>query len=263
MLAKKLGLSLPTIKTVGSGGGAAYSNVYSLDFDGTNDYVTFGDADVFSIDNTGTGFSISAWIKTTGTADTILAKNELSATEAEYDFGVGRDGKLNFYVYGGGGGGVFQYLRVDTPTVHDDNWHHVAVTFDLADATTSIIIYIDGVLYNAASAGTTYGSNGTWASPSNTTAPLQMGRKGTVEYFGGNIDEVAIYQAKLSGADVLAIYNSGTPTDLSGESNLVGYWRNGDTAGTSVYPTIEDYSSNSNDGTMTNMASGDIVTDVP
>jgi hypothetical protein len=261
MLAQKLGLSLPTIKT---GGAAAFENLYSLDFDGTNDYVTFGDAAAFSIDNTGTGFSVSAWIKTTGTSDTVLSKNAVTSTEAEYKLEVGRDGKLSFFVYGGGDIAVFQYLRVDTPTVHDDNWHHVVGTFDLADATTSIIIYIDGVLYNAASAGTTYTSIGTWAAASNTTAPLEMGRLGDASnYFGGNIDEVAIFKAKLAGAEVSAIYNGGTPTDLSGESNLVGYWRNGDTAGTSVYPTIEDYSANSNDGTMTNMASGDIVTVVP
>jgi hypothetical protein len=44
---------------------------------------------------------------------------------------------------------------------------------------------------------------------------------------------------------------------------LLGYWRNGDPTGTGAFPTIVDQSSNSNDGTMTNMASGDIVTDVP
>ena len=94
-----------------------------------------------------------------------------------------------------------------------------------------------------------------------------MGRfvsdSGSATYSDGNIDEISLWGKELSSGEVSAIYNSGTPTDLSGESNLIGYWRNGDTAGTSVYPTIEDYSSNSNNGTMTNMASGDIVTDVP
>ena len=81
--------------------------------------------------------------------------------------------------------------------------------------------------------------------------------------FPGNIDEISLFDDVLSAAQVTSFYNSGTPTDLSGGSYLLGYWRNGDTAGTSVYPTIEDYSSNSNDGKMTNMASGDIVTVVP
>ena len=37
----------------------------------------------------------------------------------------------------------------------------------------------------------------------------------------------------------------------------------GDPNGTSSYPTIADDSTNTNSGTMTNMASGDINSDVP
>ena len=77
------------------------------------------------------------------------------------------------------------------------------------------------------------------------------------------MDEVALFDTALASEDVTAIYNGGTPTDLSGESDLTGYWRNGDPNGTASYPTITDDSTNSNNGTMTNMASGDIVTDAP
>ena len=77
------------------------------------------------------------------------------------------------------------------------------------------------------------------------------------------LDEVAMFDDTLSSSTVTNIYNSGSPNDLSSLDYLIGYWRNGDTAGPSVFPTIDDNSSNSNDGTMTNMASGDIVTDVP
>jgi len=46
-------------------------------------------------------------------------------------------------------------------------------------------------------------------------------------------------------------------------SNLVGWWRMGDPNGTAAFPTIVDQSTNSNDGTMTNMTSSDIETVVP
>jgi len=261
MLALKQGLSLNTIKVLG-GGGAAYSNVYSLDFDGVDDYVDFGDDNAFSISSYA-GFTVSAWIKSSVDRKTILSKFVNSASTAEYNFIIGRSGKLEFYVYGGGSNAVYQFLSVNTPTVHDGNWHHVAVTFDKTDSSSSIYLYIDGVEYAGSSGATTYGSNGTWAASTNTTSPLLLGSVQSADYFNGNIDELAIFGSVKTGAEISSIYNSGTPTDLSGESNLVGYWRNGDTAGTSVYPTIEDYSSNGNDGTMTNMASGDIVTVVP
>ena len=67
-----------------------------------------------------------------------------------------------------------------------------------------------------------------------------------------------------------AVYNSGEPIaldsntkDYGQSSNLVGWWRMGDPNGTAAFPTIVDQSTNSNDGTMTNMTSGDIVTVVP
>ena len=76
-------------------------------------------------------------------------------------------------------------------------------------------------------------------------------------------DEFAIFDDVLTSSQVTDIYNSGVPTDLSSIDYLVGWWRMGDPDGTSAYPTITDQSTNSNDGTMTNMASGDITTDVP
>ena len=142
-----------------------------------DDYVNFGDTVKFSIPGSGSGFSVSAWVKTTGTSDTILSKFDSNST-AEYKLEVGRDGKMTFQVYSSGSSFIYQNLRIDSPIVGDGNWHHVAATFDLADAATSIVIYIDGVLYNVASAGTTYRGQGTWVAATDTTAPLEMGRLG-------------------------------------------------------------------------------------
>jgi len=133
-----------------------------------------------------------------------------------------------------------------------DTWYHLVVVRNTSQKTWEL--YVDAVFIGKYD----YTSNATGG----TSATLNLGVEGSY-YFDGNIDEVAIFDASMAPAGVSAIYNSGVPTDLSGESNLVGYWRMGDPDGTSSYPTITDQSSNSNDGTMTNMASGDIVTDVP
>ena len=77
---------------------------------------------------------------------------------------------------------------------------------------------------------------------------------GSREAFGGNyaftglIDEVSIFNAALDGTAISAIWNNGTPTDLSEDGNLVGYWRMEEGTGT----TVADGSSNSNTGTLTN-----------
>ena len=61
-----------------------------------------------------------------------------------------------------------------------------------------------------------------------------------------------------SAEEVYAIYQQGITYDESSLSGLVGYWRMGDDT-SKAYPTIADSSSNSNDGTITNGASDDIV----
>ena len=60
------------------------------------------------------------------------------------------------------------------------------------------------------------------------------------------IDEWALFDKVLSASEVSNIYNSGVPADLSGESDLIGWWRFED--------DTSDSSSNSNSGTLTNGA---------
>ena len=64
----------------------------------------------------------------------------------------------------------------------------------------------------------------------------------------------------ISAEEIVSIYNDGKPNNLEGLSGLIGWWRDGDGA---TYPTIPDDSTNSNNGTMTNMVEGDIDPDVP
>ena len=258
MLAQKLGLSLPTIKTAG---GAAWENLYSLNFDGVNDKVRVSDADVFTPNDSGgnRGFSFSFWVKTTQNRMGGIGK--VQATQMEWSCNIGTNGHPNFNVYSGGLAANYQTMEA-VVSVDTGNWHNVICTWDLTDGKFSQQLFIDGTEYSFGQGNVNYTNGGTWASVSNTGSDLQFAQTG-ITPFTGNLDEIAIFDDVTTQSQATAIYNSGTPTDLSGETYLVGYWRNGDTAGTSVYPIIEDYSSNSNDGTMTNMTSGDIETDVP
>lgn len=241
---------------------AAFKNLYSLDFDGVDDYVTFGDSNDFSFGNgtSDTPFSVSAWINMSDATKFRILSKSASGTNIEWQFAVGGSDKLALFLYDNAGANQIKRQSAAV-TSYEGSWIHVVGTYNGNGSNTDINIYING-----ADANDSTGSAGTYVAMHNGTAALDMGRfvsdSGAATYSDGNIDEISLWGKELSAGEVSAIYNSGTPTDLSGESNLIGYWRNGDTAGTSVYPTIEDYSS-SNDGTMTNMASGDIVTNVP
>jgi hypothetical protein len=117
-------------------------------------------------------------------------------------------------------------------------------------------LYVDGTLVNFGQGA--YVNNGLTATavglngiPSSTVFDkLRIGAR----FNGGNdmdalFDEVAVYNTDLSASNISAIYNSGSPNDLSSLStstNLVGWWRFED--------NTDDSSSNSNSGTLTNGA---------
>ena len=231
-----------------SGGGATpFENTKSLEFDGVDDYVTMGNPSELQI--TG-ALSISFWFKApsgaTGNDDATILKDDISSNRCfgvwTNDFGTTK--VISFYIFNSN-----SITSVQSSTNYNDgNWHHVMCVYI---PSTSLKIYVDGV---------NDGSNTTSipASIDNDPADFTFATSSGSYTFGGNLDEVAIWNTDQT-SNLSTIYNSGTPDDLTSLSP-VGYWRNGDG---DTYPTIADHGSGGNSGAMTNMSSGDIVTDVP
>jgi len=240
------------------GGASAFTNLYSLSFDGVDDYVNLGDSNDFTFGDglTDSPFSVSMWVKLDdGIAQGFIAKS--SSSQKEYHIITSNSGLLRFRLYDNSTGGYIQ-SQMDA-AVSTLSWAHYVFTYSGVGDKTGINIY-----ENSSLVAQTKTNSGTYTSMENTTSDLRVSSSEQNSfYLEGNTDEVALFNIELSSSQVTGIYNSGAPTDLTSHTGLIGYWRNGDTAGTSVYPTITDDSSNSNDGTMTNMDSGDIVTDVP
>tara|TARA_R110000787_G_scaffold13820_3_gene43025 strand:+ start:811 stop:1647 length:837 start_codon:yes stop_codon:yes gene_type:complete len=261
-------------------GASGFPNEYSLAFDGVDDIlITTKDASIMPTDNLTVGCWVnpSTWafpgsiqvrspfgcVKSGGWG--IRFQNNFGASETTFnsiirvsDTGSGSAG----YLQASAGVGFSPTLRALT------GWHYVALTYDKGTGVASLSL--DGV-----EKGTDTAAAGADIAYSVSNLKLMFGADATSdtageEFFEGNIDEGSVWNKALTSAELIAVYNGGVPIDLltnAGDyvssSNLQGWWRNGDTAGTSVYPTIEDNSTNSNDGTMTNMDSGDIVTVVP
>ena len=115
----------------------------------------------------------------------------------------------------------------------------------------------EGVDVESGGAGGSGG--GVYTAMENTASPFTIGLVGGV-YMNGNIDEVSMFNTELSASEVLGIYNGGSPNNLVSHAGLIGYWRNGDSG---VFPNINDNSSNSNNGTCTNMVSSDFQNLIP
>ena len=219
---------------------AAYVNTHSLFMDGTNDYAEIGGtSDTFF----GTGdFTISFWVKfgnhsagnhylfnrgrmfSTGTWD---ANDHMqiiyNASLDKMQFSATIGGSANFRTFG------------TTLSVTDDTWFHFAITNDKDGGADNLKLYKNGsfvddqtaVNGNVGVAGSQFGLNS-----------YANGNRRNLEY-----DEIAIHHTVLDANNIAAIYNSGSPIDLSADSgnyntssSLAHWWKlnnNGDnSAGT-------------------------------
>lgn len=224
----------------GGGGEVAFSNTYSVQFDGANEYasVPADSAINFSGDMT-----LSAWVKfdTVANYDSLVCVRPTSSSLMFNLMMSGGTPKFQMYT-----GGVLK--STTQPTT--GTWYHVAVTIE-SGVTNGAKMYVNG----------THETTGTLTVTS-ATGPLEFaGLKSAYNsyYFPGYLDEVALFNSELSASDISDMYNSGSPDDISSLSP-VGWWRMGDNDG-GTGTTITDQGSGGNDATLYN--SPTFSTDVP
>ena len=224
---------------------------HSVEFDGTNDYVTMGDVSSLDFSNSD-AFSISAWVKLATVSSThkmIVSKMDETADYRGYNI-RSYNGAVKVSLSNDAGTNELQFTSTANPLT--TAWHHVVFTYDGSSASSGCTVYVDG----SAEAGSW---TGTLSATISNSAPFNIGSRNNGSLpFNGKIKQVGIFNAELSASDVTSIYNSGLPKDISSESGLVSYYRMGD--GEDKYPNILDYKGTAH-GTMTNMASDDITTD--
>ncbi len=194
----------------------------AVTFDGTSDYVSFGD-NINIAD--GDSFSISVWIyPTANTQDAqIVSKKDSiwTASETGYDISWWYNtdgGNTCFYLSDGTAGGSDQY-EVCTPDHSTDTlnqWYHIVGVFDNSTLAGSAI-YLNGVEYNTYESCTNCASPTEIGSLSNTlglcigTDAQASGGCGTANEFTGKIDDVRIFRSALTKAQVEYLYNQGAP----------------------------------------------------
>jgi len=199
---------------------------YSMTLDGTNEYVTMGNASALSFDRTD-AFSLSVWFKSTDTSAALIGKHDNVAPNRGYELFLFTSGEILFQLENNSTG---NRIRIDTTSTgwNDDKWHHVVATWDgdVAGGAAGANIYIDGLLQGKSIVEDTL--TGTLVN----TIPFMLGaRNGASSFMSGQLDDAAVYDKELSLTEVQEIYNSGTPKDnrtLSSYANLVGYWGCGD-----------------------------------
>jgi len=233
----------------------SFSNTYSVDLDGTNDYMSLPQGTF----NIGSGlWTYSMWF----TTDVTPSYNGL------FNLNGSQNLQSSCYFTNATTIRVTDVnninLNVNVGSVALNTWHHLLVTKYTNTGGSYAKLYFNGVLKG----------DGKYANITDFGTENRAHSIGRVDYnngyyLNGKVDEIGFWNSSLSdgsvstgqtaGGDVADIYNSGVPGDISSLSP-VGWWRMGDNdSGTGT--TITDQGSGGNDGTLTNGPT--FSTDVP
>ena len=177
--------------------GATGKTNSSLNFDGTDDYINFGDLNSLEGMN---GITTSAWIYRTidkGSHESIISK-----------FWDGTD--RSYWTFIDGSSDKFRCLiPSDTDNDNDsafgsvinlNEWYFVTCTWD--NISHLIKAYVNGKLIGQSA------QNGNTVRTNNT--PIQIARDSSSSYFSGQIDDVRIYNYALTSEQVKTVYNGGS-----------------------------------------------------
>lgn len=258
---------------------SVFANTKSVDFD-NRDYLQANNASLLSgsLGRPGNGagssdaWTIHCWFKagTSGNSKQTILYYGGNSTSSEnhirlYWNGDSASRQQIVLEYGT----LFNNLEFESPVgsvSSSSGWHHIMVCYDggttgnssgsVNDYYSRFSMFIDGASVTTSNSNTNYGTTG--ALPGDV---FRVGRYSFSDYMRNNciVDELAVWGSDQS-ANVAAIYNLGSPHDLSSLGTAPDHWwRMGDG---DTYPNIQD-----NIGTadlrMYNMTAADIVNIVP
>src|SRR3989344_2441954 len=228
----------------------------ALDLDGSADYVDMSNV----LDNDGSSaMTISAWIKMSGTSDTIVSKMSNSGDQTGYRILVDSAGTFGFTIQQVS---ASDRLVVNgTSVVNNGQWHHLLVTYDGSKTLAGVIRYVD----NSVDAVSSSADQFTGSSSNAISFNIGSRNDGADTLFDGIVDDVRVYNRALSPTEVSRLYQLGGTTRINKSirtnseltNGLVGHWTldgpditwTSDTAGTAT-----DLSGSGFTGTLTSMS---------
>ena len=215
---------LPRIQDKATPKGAVALASGSTSFDGSDDYIDFGNDSSLQING---DITITGWIKPTGTTSNrpIVYKRDSGGTNYQFFMDTSNPPKLKFYDGSG--------EHTSTSALVKDQWNHVAISINSGVSNESIF-YINGSLSGV-------GTN----TISGDDANLLIGKHVTDNtFFNGSLANVAIYSDVKTQSQIQDIMFSSYSTLTSAlKTNLVSWYDLGSETLSSELVTNGDFSS--------------------
>ena len=199
--------------------------------------------------NTST-FSVSLWFKgsTTPGETPLIGNGGTIGSTIGFAIYTTSDGKLNGTLCSTGSGGT-QVFFANTTDISDDQWHHIAFTFDNSSS-GAYVLYLDNQSHDS---GTTSAFTGN-PTPTYDTYIGNRWNRNENGVLNGQIDQVRIFaNTILTAAQVTELYNETNVTNTTGRptSPSEGLLRDNTTTG-----ALEFY-----DGSLWQQIAGTLVAD--
>lgn len=161
-----------TAWTTGRVNGAAY-------FDGSGDFATTSSSFATPPDGT-----IAFWMKSAALTGT----QRILGNGGDWEIRQAASGVITFDIAGD--------IRFETAALQANKWYHLAAMFD--DTNDKYALYVNGTLY----------ASGTQTFTPQAAATMSFGtRTGSTEYWNGTLDEVYIYNRRMTATEVQELYN--------------------------------------------------------
>ena len=228
---------------------------YALNFDGSNEYVQISNSsDINTGSNNHSHKTIEAWFS-------VDNKDLTSRKQTIYEQG-GTVRGLNIYIYGGAlyvGGwnepsnesnwnpGTF----LSTSSIENNTWYHVAFTLDGGSSVSSNAFkgYLNGVEFGSGDGSKLWNHGGDVSLARNKDTKFHDGDYNSAKYFDGKIDEVRLWNATRTQAQIF----SKKDTVLNGdESGLIAYYNFQENSGSVAN---DNQTQSNNDGSIKNSPS--------
>ncbi|MFT6947668.1 MAG: hypothetical protein ACJARP_002095, partial [Vicingaceae bacterium] len=213
----------------------------ALDFDGVNDYVDLGAVSSFPTGSDAR--TIEAWVKrpVSASSDGSIFSYGSSVAHNRFGFRISASGEIGLDIHSS----QVYY----TANLNDDQWHHVAISYESGQPISAAKFYVDGVEQ------TTLGVNSSTGIIPNTIlndAAIGSRLEGTSLYLEGSIDELRVWRRALCQEEIVA--HMGCEA-LSNQTDLLAYYdfnQGAAAVSNSGETALTDRTVNGNNGTLTN-----------
>jgi len=224
---KSDGATAANLGSLGAGGngtyGGAVGNVTDAPIAG-DDAGSFGSTTASGSTGDGVRLSTTSFATNAFTVEGWFRGPPSGGDPTLFSYDAGNDNRIVVIEQGGTVRLFVNALAGDTgysmANILDNQWHHVAVSWTASSSTANL--YVDGQFSgSAATSGSAMPASGTFM-----VGQEQDGQGGGFadsQKFSGDIDEVAVYGAQLSGASIAAHYSAGVVKHLlSNDSDTDG-----------------------------------------